>query len=80
MIAAAITDVAGASAVLDRGFVTYSNAAKQDLLGVPEATLTAHGAVSMETAAAMAQGALAASPNVGLAVAVTGLPARRRIA
>ena len=73
MIAAAITDVAGASAVLDRGFVTYSNAAKQDLLRVPEATLHAHGAVSMETAAAMASGALAAAPNAALAVAVTGI-------
>ena len=73
MIAAAITDVAGASAVLDRGLVTYSNDAKQDLLGVSDATLAAHGAVSMQTAAAMAQGALAASPNAGLAVAVTGI-------
>ena len=73
MIAAAITDVAGASAVLDRGLVTYSNDAKQDLLGVPAATLDAHGAVSMQTAAAMAEGALASSPNASLAVAVTGI-------
>ena len=73
MVAAAITDVAGASAVLDRGLVTYSNNAKQDLLGVPTATLDTHGAVSMETAAAMADGALAASPQAGLAVAITGI-------
>ena len=73
MIAAAITDVAGASAVLDRGLVTYSNHAKMDLLGVPEKTLEAHGAVSMQTAAAMASGALASSPGAGLAVAVTGI-------
>ena len=73
MVAAAITDVAGASAVLDRGLVTYSNNAKQDLLGVPTATLDTHGAVSMETAAAMAEGALAASPQAGLAVAITGI-------
>ena len=51
MIAAAITDVAGASAVLDRGLVTYSNNAKMDLLGVPERILEAHGAVSSQTAA-----------------------------
>ncbi|MEC7486587.1 MAG: CinA family protein [Pseudomonadota bacterium] len=73
MVAAAITDVAGASAVLDRGLVTYSNNAKQDLLGVPTATLDTHGAVSMETAVAMAEGALAASPQAGLAVAITGI-------
>ena len=73
MVAAAITDVAGASAVLDRGLVTYSNNAKQDLLGVSTATLDTHGAVSMETAAAMAEGALAASPQAGLAVAITGI-------
>lgn len=73
MIAAAITDVAGASAVLDRGLVTYSNNAKMDLLGVPERILEAHGAVSSQTAAAMASGALASSPGAGLAVAVTGI-------
>ena len=73
MVAAAITDVAGASAVLDRGLVTYSNAAKRDLLGVPAPALDSHGAVSMETAAAMAEGALAASPQAGLAVAITGI-------
>ena len=73
MIAAAITDVAGASAVLDRGLVTYSNRAKMDLLNVPNTILDTHGAVSMQTAAAMASGALAASPDASLAVAVTGI-------
>ncbi len=73
MVAAALTDIAGASAVLDRGVVTYSNAAKSDLLNVPAATLEAHGAVSAETAAAMADGALLAAPDAGLAVAITGI-------
>jgi nicotinamide-nucleotide amidase len=73
MVAAAITDIVGASAVLDRGFITYSNAAKSDLLGVPEAVLMAHGAVSAQTAAAMADGALQAAPNAGLAIAITGI-------
>jgi len=73
MVAAALTDIAGASAVLDRGVVTYSNAAKSDLLGVPDAVLAAHGAVSAQTAAAMAEGALTAAPDAGLAVAITGI-------
>ena len=73
MVAAALTDIAGASAVLDRGFITYSNAAKSDLLGVPEAVLMAHGAVSAQAAAAMADGALQAAPNAGLAIAITGI-------
>ncbi|MGC6452428.1 MAG: CinA family protein [Candidatus Puniceispirillaceae bacterium] len=73
MVAAALTDISGASTVLDRGFVTYSNAAKSDLLGVAEATLAAHGAVSRETAAEMASGALAAAPLCHIAVAVTGI-------
>ena len=59
MVAAALTDVAGSSAVLDRGFVTYSNAAKTAMLGVKDATLAAHGAVSEEVAREMAEGALA---------------------
>lgn len=71
-IACAVTDVAGSSAWFDRGFVTYSNAAKQDMLGVPAATLAAHGAVSEATARAMASGALARSA-AGVAVAVTGV-------
>ena len=73
MVAAALTDIAGASAVLDRGFITYSNAAKSDLLGVPKAVLMAHGAVSAQAAAAMADGALQAAPNAGLAIAITGI-------
>ncbi|MEM6461638.1 MAG: nicotinamide-nucleotide amidohydrolase family protein [Pseudomonadota bacterium] len=72
MIAAAITDTAGSSAVLDRGFVTYSNAAKQDMIGVSIATLEAHGAVSKQTAIEMAEGALARS-RADIAVSVTGV-------
>ena len=59
LIAGAITEVPGSSAIFDRGFVTYSNAAKIAMLGVQQATLEAHGAVSEEIAIAMAQGALA---------------------
>lgn len=72
MIAAAITDIAGSSAVLDRGFVTYSNEAKVDMLGVSAATLDTHGAVSEQTALEMAAGALARS-RAGVALAVTGI-------
>ena len=72
MIAAAITDIAGSSAAFDRGFVTYSNAAKQAMLGVRTNTLAQHGAVSEEVAHEMAEGALARS-EAGLAVAVTGI-------
>ena len=72
MVAAAITDVAGSSAVFDRGLVTYSNAAKIALLGVRPETLAAHGAVSEPVAREMAEGALARS-EASLAVAVTGI-------
>lgn len=72
MIAAAITDVAGASSVLERGFVTYSNTAKQEMLGVRAETLEAHGAVSEPVASEMAEGALARS-GASLAVSVTGI-------
>jgi nicotinamide-nucleotide amidase len=72
MISAAITDIAGSSDVFDRGFVTYSNAAKTDLLGVSPDTIARHGAVSEETAAEMAAGALARSA-ADLVVAVTGV-------
>jgi nicotinamide-nucleotide amidase len=72
LVAGALTEIAGSSDVLDRGFLTYSNAAKQAMLGVPAAILERHGAVSRETAEAMAQGALAHAP-VDLAVAVTGI-------
>jgi len=67
-----VTSVAGSSAWFDRGFVTYTNAAKQDLLGVQAATLQKHGAVSEETAREMARGALARSPAT-VAVSVTGI-------
>ena len=72
MISAAITDVAGSSRVLDRGFVTYSNAAKMDMLGVSADTLDTHGAVSEQVAAEMAAGALKHS-NATLSVSVTGI-------
>lgn len=72
LIAGAITDVPGSSDVFDRGFVTYSNAAKQQMLGVLPATLEAHGAVSEDIAAEMAQGARAHSQATH-AIAVTGI-------
>lgn len=72
MLAAAITDVAGASAMFDRGWVTYTNAAKMEMLGVSAATLDAHGAVSEEVAAEMASGALARSAAQA-AVSITGI-------
>lgn len=72
LIAATLTEVAGSSDVVDRGFVTYSNDAKQDMVGVRAETLDAHGAVSEEVAAEMAAGALARS-RAGLAVSVTGI-------
>ena len=72
LVAGALTDIPGASDVFDRGFVTYSNAAKQDLLGVTAETLARYGAVSEPTAREMAEGALARSA-AGLAVAVTGI-------
>ena len=72
LIAAACTAVAGSSDWFERGFVTYSNQAKTELLGVPAALIAAHGAVSAEVACAMATGALAHS-HAELAVAVTGI-------
>jgi nicotinamide-nucleotide amidase len=72
LVAAALTDIAGSSDVLDCGFVTYSDEAKQKMLGVPAAILKRHGAVSAQTAAAMAAGALKNSP-ADLAVAITGI-------
>ena len=72
LIAGAITDVAGSSDIFDRGFVTYSNAAKTDMLGVRAATLEQFGAVSEEVAREMADGALARSA-ADLAVSVTGI-------
>ena len=72
MVSAALTDVAGSSDVFDRGFVTYSNAAKQEILGVSAETLAAHGAVSEAVAREMAEGALAHSA-ADLAVSITGI-------
>ncbi|MER9297327.1 CinA family protein [Mesorhizobium sp. M0621] len=72
MIIAALTDIAGSSTVVDRGFITYSNEAKMDMLGVLTVTLEAHGAVSRETAIEMAKGALTRS-RAGLTLAVTGI-------
>ena len=72
MIAAACTAIAGSSDWFERGFVTYSNDAKTEMLGVPAALIATHGAVSAEVARAMAEGALAHS-HAGLAVAVTGV-------
>ena len=72
LVAAAITSIAGSSEWFERGFVTYSNRAKTELLGVPEALLAAHGAVSRDVALAMAQGVLAHAP-VQAALAVTGI-------
>jgi nicotinamide-nucleotide amidase len=72
MIAACLTDLAGSSEIFDRGFVTYSNEAKQDMLGVAAETLAEFGAVSEQTAVEMAQGALDNSA-AEIAVAVTGI-------
>ena len=72
MVAAALTDIAGASDVFDRGFVTYSNAAKAEMLGVDPALIALRGAVSSEVAAAMAMGAVTAS-GASLAVSITGI-------
>lgn len=72
LIAATLTEVPGSSDVLERGFVTYSNAAKTEMLGVPAELIAAHGAVSEPVALAMAEGALGNSP-AALAVSVTGV-------
>ena len=72
LVAAALTEIAGSSDVVDCGFVTYSDAAKRKMLGVPAATLSRHGAVSAETALAMAKGALKKS-QADISVAITGI-------
>ena len=72
LIAGALTDISGSSAVVDRGFVTYSNTAKHEMIGVREETLAQFGAVSRETALEMVEGALKAA-GTSLAVAVTGI-------
>lgn len=76
LVAGALTDIAGSSDVVDRGFVTYSNAAKQELLGVSGATLDAHGAVSEETAREMVTGLLRVA-RTSLGVSVTGIAGPR---
>lgn len=72
LIAAALTEIAGSSDVVDRGFVTYSNAAKTEMLGVPAELIASHGAVSEPVARAMAEGALQRS-NAAIAISVTGV-------
>lgn len=72
LIAGAITEISGSSNVFDRGFVTYSNEAKREMIGVANATLKAHGAVSRETAVEMAEGAIGNS-GANISVAVTGI-------
>lgn len=72
LIAGAITDVPGSSAIFDRGFITYSNTAKTEMLGVPADLIATNGAVSEQVAAAMATGALTRSKST-MAVAVTGV-------
>ena len=73
MIASVLTDVPGSSATLDRGFVTYSNQAKIDILGVSNAILEQFGAVSEQTARAMVEGTLNVAPMADLALSVTGI-------
>ena len=72
LVAGTLAEVPGISSMLDRGFITYSNQAKQEMLGVSQATLEKYGAVSCETAEEMARGALTHAP-VDLAVSVTGI-------
>ncbi|MGJ8611070.1 MAG: CinA family protein [Octadecabacter sp.] len=72
MVSAAITDIAGSSAMFERGFVTYSNAAKSDMLGVDPTTLDTFGAVSEQVAEQMARGALQAA-GADIAVSITGI-------
>jgi nicotinamide-nucleotide amidase len=72
LIAGVLTEIAGSSDVVDRGFVTYSNTAKSEMLGVPPELIEAHGAVSGPVAASMAEGALLRS-RAALTIAVTGV-------
>ena len=72
LVAATLSEISGSSLVLDRGFVTYSNTAKQQMLGVTPATIDVFGSVSRECAEEMAKGALAHAP-VDLAVSITGI-------
>ncbi|HVO14727.1 MAG TPA: CinA family protein [Alphaproteobacteria bacterium] len=72
LVIGCLTEIAGSSAVVERGFVSYANEAKSAMLGVPPALIAAHGAVSEEVARAMAEGALGHAP-ADLAVSVTGI-------
>jgi nicotinamide-nucleotide amidase len=72
LVGALITEIPGSSAVFERGFIVYSNAAKTELLGVPESLLAAHGAVSEQCARALAEGAITRS-HADVAVSVTGI-------
>ena len=72
LVAALLTEISGSSAVVERGFVTYSNEAKTDLVGVPADLIAAHGAVSESVARAMAEGALAHS-RADVTVGITGV-------
>jgi len=72
LLAKRLTDVSGSSLYMDRGVITYSNRSKQELLGVPEKTLIDHGAVSAETAAAMAEGIRRLS-GTGIGISITGI-------
>jgi len=72
LVAGALTEIAGSSDVVERGFVTYANEAKTDMVGVPSALIAKVGAVSEEVARAMAEGALAHAP-VDLTIAITGI-------
>ena len=72
LVAATLSEIPGSSLVLDRGFVTYSNTAKQQMLGVTPATIDFYGAVSTESAEEMAKGALAHA-SVDLAISITGI-------
>ena len=72
LVAALLTEIPGSSAVVERGFVTYSNEAKNELIGVPMELIAAHGAVSRQVAVAMAEGALAHS-RADVAVSITGV-------
>jgi nicotinamide-nucleotide amidase len=72
LVAGALTEIAGSSDVVERGFVVYSNAAKESMLGVPPSTLERHGAVSAQTAIAMAAGALKNS-EADITVSITGI-------
>ena len=72
LVSAAITDIAGSSSIFDRGFITYSNEAKTDLLGIPPSLINQHGAVSEDVARAMAEGALKNS-RASISVAITGI-------